>query len=93
MDEKANLEQQQVAAEVAQREAEERFLKAEEQRRNAKVPVCLLGCDPAGSATSACALLANLWGPGEVYRKKAKNKNKNFLEMFVTWAIKPHCQL
>ena len=38
VDEKQNLEQQQEAAETARKEAEERYQKAEEQRRNAKVP-------------------------------------------------------
>ena len=37
VDEKQNLEQQQAAAEIARIEAEERYQKAEEQRRNAKV--------------------------------------------------------
>ena len=37
VDEKASLEQQQEAAEVARKEAEARFQKAEEQRRNAMV--------------------------------------------------------
>ena len=37
VDEKQNLEQQQEAAETARKEAEERYQKAEEQRRNAKV--------------------------------------------------------
>ena len=39
VDEKQNLEQQQEAAETARKEAEDRYQKAEEQRRNAKV-VC-----------------------------------------------------
>ena len=37
VDEKHSLEQQQAAAETARKEAEERYQKAEEQRRNAKV--------------------------------------------------------
>lgn len=41
VDEKQNLELQQEAAETARKEAEERYQKAEEQRRNAKVTCTL----------------------------------------------------
>lgn len=41
VDEKQNLELQQAAAETARKEAEERYQKAEEQRRNAKVTCTL----------------------------------------------------
>ncbi|DBA80807.1 TPA: U2 small nuclear RNA auxiliary factor 2, variant 2 [Trebouxia sp. C0004] len=64
VDEKASLEQQQEAAEVAQREAEQRFQKAEEQRRNAKVKA-----DEQAAVAAAAQAQAQAEAQAELHRQ------------------------